>query len=687
MSGGGGGGGYNLVQDEGSSVTVRTTLNFAGAGVTVTDSGGKTLVTIPGGSSLTAPANPADDGKVAIASGGNLTYATVGNANITNATITLAKMAAIAALSIVANATNASAVPTAVAGTTDQVLRVDGAGTGLGFGSLDLSKAATVGSSKLAFANFTDGSARSVFGRAANSSGVQASIAGGGANTVLVDNGTTISFTTLGLSSLSNIAALTVIGNGTNASAVPTALAGTTDQVMRVSSAGTSLGFGAINLASASAVSGLLAFANIANGSARSVFGRSANSSGVQASIAGAGANTVLVDNGTTIGFAAVPVAALANGTACSVIGRSANSSGAYADISIGTNDHVLMRTSNVVTSGFVADANVAVAAAIAGTKISPNFGSQNVVTTGVISLGTTPASAGTVRIPNAADIRARNAANSADQILVSIDSSNTVGVGDVSGTGIRMTTAGVIGGRIGGSDAITLTSTLLAVPAGAVSIGTNPAAAGAIRIASATTFASRNNANSADLVHTRTNSSDGMFIGEGAASYSIGDNKINIGTHIEISTVQFRFDSAVVAPNILQELDATASVTVTSSPSTPRTARARRPSRLVQWRFGPVTRRAPAAPGTVVPSLSPPERVPRQTATSRSTGERRRSSRPRRPQRVSATAPSSSRVPRSPDATLWLSLVALLSVRLRSRPVAVSSSSAPSRPPQPRTL
>ena len=41
----------------------------------------------------------------------------------------------------------------------------------------------------------------------------------------------------------------------------------------------------------------------------------------------------------------------LANGSACSVIGRSANSSGVVADISMGTNDRLLGRVSNVVQS------------------------------------------------------------------------------------------------------------------------------------------------------------------------------------------------------------------------------------------------------------------------------------------------------------------------------------------------
>ena len=48
---------------------------------------------------------------------------------------------------------------------------------------------------------------------------------------------------------------------------------------------------------------------------------------------------------------ASITRANLADGSACSVIGRSANSSGAVADISMGTNDRLLGRVSNVVGS------------------------------------------------------------------------------------------------------------------------------------------------------------------------------------------------------------------------------------------------------------------------------------------------------------------------------------------------
>lgn len=49
LTAGAGGSGYTTVQDEGSSLTARSTINFVGGGVTATDDGSKTVVTIPTG--------------------------------------------------------------------------------------------------------------------------------------------------------------------------------------------------------------------------------------------------------------------------------------------------------------------------------------------------------------------------------------------------------------------------------------------------------------------------------------------------------------------------------------------------------------------------------------------------------------------------------------------------------------
>ncbi len=52
-----GGGGGHVVEDEGTPLTQRANLNVVGAGATVTDAGGKTVLTIPGGPLVTAPGN------------------------------------------------------------------------------------------------------------------------------------------------------------------------------------------------------------------------------------------------------------------------------------------------------------------------------------------------------------------------------------------------------------------------------------------------------------------------------------------------------------------------------------------------------------------------------------------------------------------------------------------------------
>lgn len=95
-----------------------------------------------------------------------------------------------------------------------------------------------------------------------------------------------------------------------------------------------------------------------------------------------------------------------------------------------------LLVATNSTTASWttLVNANVSGSAAIDGTKISPNFGSQNVLTTGVLSLGTTPANGGQVRLPNNSVISFRNAGNSANLDVVGVDSSNGATFGTPSG-------------------------------------------------------------------------------------------------------------------------------------------------------------------------------------------------------------------------------------------------------------
>lgn len=84
-------------------------------------------------------------------------------------------------------------------------------------------------------------------------------------------------------------------------------------------------------------------------------------------------------------------------------------------------------------------DADVNAAAAIAGSKISPNFGAQNVVTTGAVSIGATPATVGAVRLANNTIIYSRDSGNTADIQLVGLNASNLALFG-VAGTNAQVT-------------------------------------------------------------------------------------------------------------------------------------------------------------------------------------------------------------------------------------------------------
>jgi hypothetical protein len=155
---------------------------------------------------------------------------------------------------------------------------------------------------------------------------------------------------------LRDSAALSVIGRSANSTGVPADIAGTDGQVLRVS--GTALGFGTV------------ASAGLRDSAALSVIGRSANSTGVPADIAGTDGQVLRV-SGTTLGFGTIASAGLTNNSvtdailrdsaALSVIGRSANSTGDPADISTtAASGAVLRESGSVVGFGTVATAGIA---------------------------------------------------------------------------------------------------------------------------------------------------------------------------------------------------------------------------------------------------------------------------------------------------------------------------------------
>lgn len=327
------------------------------------------------------------------------------------------------ALSVFGRAGNTAGVMASIVGTDGQALRVSG--TALGFGTL---ATAAYADASVTLAKLANGSASSVLGRSAATGGVYADIASSadgqvlrrGASGVLawgaVDLADADAVTgLLPWANLATIATDRLLGRdtaGTGAlealtvggglafsgaggiqfatAVLPIATLGGALQSIRVNAGATALEYytpgsgaptgtavgqtqtwngstwiaGALDLADADAVTGLLPHANIANGAALSVFGRASNTAGVMAAIVGADGQALRV-SGTALGFgtlataayadASVTLAKLANGTASSILGRSAATGGAYADIASSADGQVLRRgASGVIGFGAV---------------------------------------------------------------------------------------------------------------------------------------------------------------------------------------------------------------------------------------------------------------------------------------------------------------------------------------------
>lgn len=96
---------------------------------------------------------------------------------------------------------------------------------------------------------------------------------------------------------------------------------------------------------------------------------------------------TLVVHDGSTAGGHPVAAEDMANVSSASIAGRLANDSIATSKIAAGAlPSDVTVASANIV-DGTIVNSDVNAGAAIAGTKVSPNFGSQSVVTTGNIVL------------------------------------------------------------------------------------------------------------------------------------------------------------------------------------------------------------------------------------------------------------------------------------------------------------
>jgi hypothetical protein len=159
----------------------------------------------------------------------------------------------------------------------------------------------------------------SVIGRSTNTTGDVADIAAGTDGHVLRRSGTGLAFGTVvsagiasgavTLAKIQDINGHSVLGNATSSSGGVTAISASASDDLVLRRSGTTIGFGAINLASSNAVTGDLAFSNLAQGSALSVLGVTGNATADVASIAAGTDNQVLRRSGTALAFGAVNLA------------------------------------------------------------------------------------------------------------------------------------------------------------------------------------------------------------------------------------------------------------------------------------------------------------------------------------------------------------------------------------------
>ncbi len=167
---------------------------------------------------------------------------------------------------------------------------------------------------------------------------------------------------------LRNSGALSVIGRSANSTGDPADISAVaaSDSVLRES--GSTLGFGTI--ATGGLANNAVTDAKLRQGGALSVIGRSANSTGNVADIAGtASSDQVLRVSGTTLGFGTVATAGIANnavtnakirqGAALTVIGVAGNATADVADIGAGSDGFVLRRSGTALGFGTIATAGI----------------------------------------------------------------------------------------------------------------------------------------------------------------------------------------------------------------------------------------------------------------------------------------------------------------------------------------
>lgn len=217
-------------------------------------------------------------------------------------------------------------------------------------------------------------------------------------------------------------------------------------------------------------------------------------------SVGGAGSSSYTVD---ITGTAHVSTS-LAFGTNPATVGaiRGAYGYQVYGRNSLNTLDRVLLdwggTTSNEL---YIGDVNVPTR--FQATAFSFLTG---VVNATAYSVGTNPASTGSIRFPNAGGLYARNQANNADRFIIGNDTSNNVEIADSGATDIHPGTAGIAFGNA-------------TKYWGSITVGATAATSGEWRSSNNYTHQARNAANTANITMMTLDTSDTLRLGGAARS------------------------------------------------------------------------------------------------------------------------------------------------------------------------
>lgn len=174
------------------------------------------------------------------------------------------------------------------------------------------------------------------------------------------------------------------------------------------------------------------------------------------------------------------------------------------------------------------------------------------------LAIGTTPATIGDIRLSNLGTIYARNAANSADVVLVNQDVSNIARFGDLTNTTQSRLQAATDSGIIvnGGGNYLVVDATKTST-IGALSISVTPATTGTIRLPIEGMIVSRNTANTADnILIGSTGAGDELAVWGTGVTY--GHSRFHIG-----SSANMFMSTATIDTLILNGTNATFGVPV----------------------------------------------------------------------------------------------------------------------------